>query len=61
MVVGVATLGVTSGEGDDDGLQPAPLRARTVKVYAVPLVSPVIVQESAEVRQLPPDGDDVTW
>ncbi len=61
MLARAAACGATSREGADHGPQPAPLRARTLNVYAVPFVSPVISQERAVVRQLPPDGDDVTW
>ena len=49
-------VGVTVLLGVDQGPQPAPLRARASKVYGVPLASPVIVQVSAAVRQVPPAG-----
>ena len=53
--------GVTALDGADGIDQPAPLRARTVKVYAVVLVSPATVQVSVEVKQERPPGDAVAW
>ena len=61
ILAGPAARGVTSADGGDQAPQPAPLRARTRKVYDVPLMSPVISQDSAVVRQLPADGDEATW
>ena len=54
-------VGVTAFDEVELAPQPAPLSALTVKVYVVPLVSPVTVQVSAEVRHVRPPGDDVTW
>ncbi len=48
--------GVVLFEGGDAGLVPAVLVAVTVMVYEVPLVSPVMVQVSAEVVQVAPPG-----
>jgi hypothetical protein len=54
-------VGVTAFEGVELAPQPAPLSALTVKVYAVPLVRPVTVQVSADVRHDCPAGEEVTW
>ena len=56
-----AATGVTALLGAEVSPHPAPLSAFTVKVYAVPLASPVTVHVSAEVRQVWPPGDEVTW
>ena len=40
-------MGVTGGEGDDDGPVPAAFTAWTVKVTATPLARPVTVVEVA--------------
>jgi hypothetical protein len=62
MIEGFGTpVGVTAFEGVEFSPQPAPLSALTVKVYAVPLARPVTVQVSAEVRQVCPPGEEVTW
>jgi hypothetical protein len=61
MLGAAVAAGVTAADGGDHPPQPAPLKARTRKVYDVPFESPAISQESAVVRQLPPVGDDVTW
>jgi len=54
-------MGVTAFDGAEAPDQPAPLSALTVKVYAVPFVSPETVQESAEVRHIRPPGEELTW
>jgi len=55
--------GVTLLDGTEAGLLPAQLAAVTVKVYVVPLVSPltvaVVVVPLAVVKLMPP-GDEVT-
>ena len=52
-------LGVTEFEADEAVLVPALLVAVMVKVYAVPLVSPVtVIGEDAPVPVIPP-GEDV--
>jgi hypothetical protein len=58
-----AASGVTSFDGSDAGDQPAPVNARTVKVYAVALTKPSTVHVSvgAATKQVRPPGDDVTW
>ena len=58
---GVA-LGVTAFDGPDEAPQPAPFNARTVNVYAVPLVRPDTVHVSAgtATRHERPPGADVT-
>ena len=55
------TWGVTLSEGSDAAPQPAPLRARTVKVYAVPLARPETVHDVVVVKHIRPLGDEVTW
>jgi hypothetical protein len=59
--VGAEPVGVTALLAEDAALVPALLVAVTVKVYAVPLVSPVTMQlvAPAVVHCLPP-GEDVT-
>ncbi len=52
--------GVTAADGAEDGLLPSALVATTVKVVAVPLVSPVTVQVSPVVVQVFPPGEAVT-
>lgn len=53
--------GVTAAEGELAALEPAALVAITVKVYAVPFVSPVTAHDSAPaVEQVKPPGDEVT-
>ena len=52
--------GVTAFDGAEAADQPAPVRARTVKVYAVPLVRPATVQDSDAVRQVRPPGEETT-
>jgi hypothetical protein len=47
-------------EGADDGPVPTELAAVTVKVYPVPLVSPVTVHEVVAVVQVKAPGADVT-
>ena len=51
--------GVTEFEEDEEVLVPALLVAVTVKVYAVPLVSPVTVIGDEEPDAVIPPGDDV--
>lgn len=56
-------LGVTLGDGFDAGPEPRALVATTVKVYAVPFVSPVITCDVDVVPaavSTPPAGLDVT-
>ena len=58
-----AVAGVTLFDGVDAGLDPAALVATTVKVYAVPLVNPVIacvVDVLPALPSTPPAGFDVT-
>ena len=59
---GGGSSGVTALLGMDQGPQSAALRARTVKVYAVPLVSPVTshVSVGAVAVHEPPGGLDAT-
>ena len=52
--------GVAGADAADGELVPARLMAVTVKVYEVPLVSPVTVQLVALVEQVSPPGDEVT-
>jgi len=52
--------GVAGAEAAEAAPVPAALVAVTVNVYAVPLVSPLTVQEVATVEQEKPPGDDVT-
>ena len=52
--------GVTGAERALAGPVPAALEAVTVKVYAVPLVSPVTVHLVVDVVQLRPPGLEVT-
>ena len=52
--------GVAGAEGADALPVPAGFRALTVKVYAVPLVSPVTVQLVEAVEHVRPPGDEVT-
>ena len=59
-VVVVAKYGVTELEAVEAGLLPISLRATTVKVYSVPLVSPVILQLSVVAlcdKQVKPPGE----
>ncbi len=59
-VVVLAKFGVTELEAVEAGLLPISLRATTVKVYSVPLVSPVILQLSVEAlceRHVNPPGE----
>ena len=53
--------GVTSAEATDHGLHPAPFNARTVKVYAVPLLKPDTSHKVTDTRHDPPAGDEATW
>ena len=52
--------GVTASDGADHGPHPAPLSARTSKVYAVPFVRPLTSHDSTDVTHMRPDGDAVT-
>jgi hypothetical protein len=52
--------GVTLFEGADASPVPTAFVAVTVKVYAVPLASPVTVMGEAAPLTLPPPGEDVT-
>ena len=53
--VGAGTgTGVTALDGADAAPDPLALRATTVKVYGVPAVSPLMVQEVVAVVQVPP-------
>ena len=52
--------GVTAFDADDAKLIPALLVAVTVKVYEVPLVSPVTVMGDAGPVAVMPPGDEVT-
>ncbi len=52
--------GTTAFDGADDSDQPAPVSAFTVKVYAVPLESPVTWHVSADVMHTRLPGEDVT-
>ncbi len=52
--------GVAGSEAGDAGPLPTPFVAVTVTVYAVPFVSPVIVQDRLDVLQDAPPGDTVT-
>jgi hypothetical protein len=58
----VGAFGVTGAEDVESGDHPAPLRARTVKVWATPLVSPSMVQDvvGAVARHTFPPGDEAT-
>ena len=55
-----AVAGVTAVEGEDALLVPRLLVAVTVKVYAVPLASPVTVHDVVVDVQVSPSGEDVT-
>ena len=59
VVSGGSELGVTELEGLDAGLLPTPFVAVTVKVYGVPLVSPLTVHEVVAVWQVKPSGAEV--
>jgi hypothetical protein len=62
MIEGFGTpVGVTAFDGVELTPQPAPLSALTVKVYVVPLVRPVTLHVSAEVRHDLSPGEEVTW
>ena len=52
--------GVAGAEAAEAAPVPAAFVAVTVNVYAVPLVSPLTVQEVDTVEQVKPPGDDVT-
>lgn len=63
--VGVAgadppALGVTELDALDGALEVAPLVATTVKVYAIPFVSPTTLHDVVEVEQVIPPGLEVT-
>jgi hypothetical protein len=51
---------VNGSEGVEFELEPTPLLAATVTVYAVPFVSPVTVHERLDVVHDAPLGDAVT-
>lgn len=55
-----AGAAVTELDTDDAELVPTPFTAVTVKVYAVPFVSPVTVMGEVEPVAMIPPGDDVT-
>ncbi len=60
-MVGFGTArGTTALDASDDDDQPAPVSAFTVKVYAVPLDSPVTWHVSADVMHTRLPGEDVT-
>ena len=54
-------LGTTALEGVDHADQPAPVRARTWKVYVEPSLRPPTVQAVEEERHDPLPGEDATW
>ena len=56
-----AQLGDLALLGAEASPHPAPLSAFTLKVYVAPLVRPVTVHVSADVRHVWPPGADVTW
>ena len=51
--------GVAGADGVEGALVPARLVAVTLKVYAVPLVSPVTVQVVPRTAQVAPPGEAV--
>jgi len=55
-----ALAGVTAAETVEATPFPATLCATTLKVYAVPLVRPVTLQEVVVVMQVLPPGEEVT-
>jgi hypothetical protein len=55
-----APTGVTSLDGSEAGESPTAFVATTVKVYPVPLVNPVTVQDRPAVEQVFPPGVLVT-
>jgi hypothetical protein len=57
---GTVVAGTIEFDADEDGLVPAELVAVTVKVYVVPSVRPVTVQDVVLVVQVRPPGLDVT-
>lgn len=60
MVFGGGATGVTLLEAADSALNPTEFCAATVKVYAVPFVSPVIVTGLADPVAVMPPGELVT-
>jgi hypothetical protein len=57
---GTESTGTTDSEAAEAAPVPITFLAMTVKVYAVPLVNPVIVHEVLDVVQVNEPGDEVT-